>query len=97
MVHDGVLHPLEPFLSSSASIYEGGSLVGRVADVLIKRSFWWALEHLNLVSSEATESAAAKWKRVAGDYVVVSVLKVCHAPPNIKQLGSPNAILESSG
>lgn len=75
LTQDGVLHPLELFLSSSASIYEGGSIVGRVADVLIKKSFWWALEHLNLVSSEATETPAAKWKRVTGDYVVVSVLK----------------------
>jgi hypothetical protein len=76
LARDGVLHPLSQFLSSSVSIYEGGSVVGRVADLLIKRSFWWALEHLNLVTPEGGESAAATWKRVVGDYVVISVVEV---------------------
>ncbi|PVF94856.1 hypothetical protein CPB86DRAFT_788647 [Serendipita vermifera] len=75
LTRDGVLHPLSQFLSSSVSIYEGGSVVGRVADLLIKRSFWWALEHLNLVSPDASESATSLWKRVVGDYVVISVVE----------------------
>ncbi|KAG8822202.1 hypothetical protein FRC19_006403 [Serendipita sp. 401] len=75
MTRDGDLHPLGLFLLSSVSIYESGSVVGRVADILIKRSFWWAMEHLNLVNPDGNESAAAKWKRVCGDYVVISVVK----------------------
>ncbi|KAG8781564.1 hypothetical protein FRC15_008551, partial [Serendipita sp. 397] len=75
MTRDGDLHPLGLFLLSSVSIYESGSVVGRVADILIKRSFWWAMEHLNLVNPDGSESAAAKWKRVCGDYVVISVVK----------------------
>ncbi|KAG8806326.1 hypothetical protein FRC17_005079 [Serendipita sp. 399] len=75
MTRDGDLHPLGLFLMSSLSIYESGSVVGRVADIVIKRSFWWAMEHLNLVSSDGSESSAARWKRVCGDYVVLSVVK----------------------
>jgi hypothetical protein len=78
LVHDGVLHPVDQFLASSVSIYESGSVVGRVADILIKRSLWWALEHLNLVNSEVDESASAKWKRVCGDYVVTAPLEVSY-------------------
>ncbi|KIM19537.1 hypothetical protein M408DRAFT_83428, partial [Serendipita vermifera MAFF 305830] len=48
-----------------------GSVVGRVADLLIKRSFWWALGQLNLVNAESNENEAQRWKRIKGQWVVI--------------------------
>jgi hypothetical protein len=59
------------------SIYDGSSVVGRVADLLIKRSFWWALGQLNLVNVDGNESEGTKWKRVCGDWTVIKSVEVC--------------------
>lgn len=58
------------------SIYDGSSVVGRVADLLIKRSFWWALGQLNLVNVEGNESEGIKWRRACGDWIVIKCVEV---------------------
>ena len=71
-----MLSRLELFLSSNVSIYDGSSVVGRVADLLIKRSFWWALGQLNLVNVEGNESEGIKWRRACGDWIVIRCVEV---------------------
>ena len=71
-----MLHRLDLFISSSVSIYQSGSVVGRVADLLIKRSFWWALGQLNIINAEGSENEAQKWRRINGQWVVIRCVEV---------------------
>ena len=70
---------LPEFLSSPKSIYDPGWLPYRVASYVVGKPLWWAMKQLSIVSADETVlgdiSYAEKWKRVKGDYIIVSLLE----------------------
>lgn len=70
---------LSDFLNSTQSIYDPGWLPYRVASYVVGKPLWWALKQLSIVSADepilGDISYGEKWKRVKGDYVVVSLLE----------------------
>lgn len=70
--------PLSDFLTSSRSIYDPGWLPYRIASFVIGKPLWWALKQFNIVGSDDTLGHASyneRWKKVKGDYVLLSVLE----------------------
>ena len=70
--------PLQHFLTSPHSIYDPGSIPYRVASYVVGKPLWWALQQLNIVDSEHAGGHggdAERWKKVKGDYVVLSLLE----------------------
>ncbi|EMD38002.1 hypothetical protein CERSUDRAFT_152616 [Gelatoporia subvermispora B] len=68
---------LSDFLNASKSIYDPGWLPYRIASFVVGRPLWWALEQLSLVDSEDVSSASDRdrWKKMQGDYVILSLLE----------------------
>ncbi|PCH37990.1 hypothetical protein WOLCODRAFT_96248 [Wolfiporia cocos MD-104 SS10] len=70
-------YPLPEFLSSSKSIEDPEWLPYRIASYVIGKPLWWALQQLSIVSPDDTRGHASyneRWKKVKGDYVVLSLL-----------------------
>ncbi|KAI0306317.1 hypothetical protein B0F90DRAFT_1862978 [Multifurca ochricompacta] len=61
-------------LDASQSIYDSGWLPYRVASFVVGKPLLWALQQFNLVSSE-DESDSERWKRINGDYILLSVVE----------------------
>jgi charged multivesicular body protein 7 len=72
---DRSLIPLSPFLSSARSVYAADPLLGRVASTLVGRPLWWALQQAGVVSTDDSETDARRWRRLAGDYVVLGLVE----------------------
>ncbi|KAH7929705.1 Snf7-domain-containing protein [Leucogyrophana mollusca] len=66
---------LSQFLSATHSIYDPGWLPYRVASYVVGKPLWWALEQLDIVRSEDAYSEAEMWKKVEGDYVVLTLVE----------------------
>ncbi|OSX65335.1 hypothetical protein POSPLADRAFT_1135526 [Postia placenta MAD-698-R-SB12] len=69
---------LSDFLTSSKSIYDPGWLPYRVASYVVGKPLWWALQQLSIVSPDDTlghSNYTERWKKVKGDYVVISLLE----------------------
>jgi charged multivesicular body protein 7 len=63
--------PLNQFLTATQSIYDPGWLPYRIANYVIGKPLWWALQHTGVVpSGEVIESDTQRWRRVKGDYVL---------------------------
>ncbi|CDO68293.1 hypothetical protein BN946_scf184799.g20 [Trametes cinnabarina] len=73
------LIPLYDFLNASRSIYDPGWLPYRIASFVVGKPLWWALGQLGIVDAQDStfgdSSTAERWKKVKGDYVVVSLLE----------------------
>ncbi|EPQ58042.1 hypothetical protein GLOTRDRAFT_72055 [Gloeophyllum trabeum ATCC 11539] len=69
--------PLQYFLTASQSIYDPGSLPLRIASYVLGRPLWWALQQVGIVDGEqgGSESDSQRWRKVKGDYVVVSLVE----------------------
>ncbi|KAI0797955.1 hypothetical protein C8Q75DRAFT_740149 [Abortiporus biennis] len=71
--------PLQQFLNGTQSIYDPGWLPLRIASFLVGKPLWWALEQLNIVNPEehvgGHASDTERWRKVKGDYVVLSLLE----------------------
>lgn len=71
------------FRTSTQSIYDPGWLPYRIAAFVVGKPLWWALQQLNIVGSNDAagyESDAQRWKKVGGDYVVITLVeKAAHA------------------
>ncbi|CCM04593.1 uncharacterized protein FIBRA_06774 [Fibroporia radiculosa] len=71
--------PLSEFLSASTSVYDPGWLPFRIASYVVGKPLWWALQQLNIVSNEEDALGHAgygdQWKKVKGDYVVLSLVE----------------------
>ncbi|KAI0345138.1 hypothetical protein BDW22DRAFT_1001391 [Trametopsis cervina] len=70
--------PLNQFRTSKQSIYDPGWLPYRIASFMVGKPLWWALQQLSIVSSDeggGSESDAERWRKVKGDYVVVSLME----------------------
>lgn len=70
--------PLQHFLTSPHSIYDPGWLPYRIASYVVGKPLWWALQQLSIVDSEHAGGHggdAERWKKVKGDYVVLSLLE----------------------
>jgi len=70
-------YSLTDFLNASKSIYDPGWLPYRIASFVIGKPLWWALEQLNIVDADDISSSSDKerWKKVRGDYVILSLLE----------------------
>ena len=68
---------LDQFLTDTKSIYDPGWLPYRIASFVIGKPLWWALQQLSVVPSDEYEGGHAsdsdRWRRIGGDYVVVSL------------------------
>lgn len=63
--------PLNQFLTATQPIYDPGWLPYRIANYVIGKPLWWALQQTGVVESgEVIESDTQRWKRVKGDYVL---------------------------
>ena len=66
-------------MNASRSIYDPGWLPYRIASVVVGKPLWWALGQLGIVDTQAgafgDSSTAERWKKVKGNYVVVSLLE----------------------
>ncbi|KAI0664820.1 Snf7-domain-containing protein [Cubamyces menziesii] len=73
------LIPFADFMNASRSIYDPGWLPYRIASVVVGKPLWWALGQLGIVDTQAgafgDSSTAERWKKVKGNYVVVSLLE----------------------
>ena len=70
--------PLSQFLNATQSIYDPGWLPYRIASFVVGKPLWWALQQLNIVGSEddyTSSGDAERWKKIKGDYVVLSLLE----------------------
>lgn len=69
--------PLTQFLNSTQSIYNPGWLPLRIANYVIGKPLWWALQQLNVVASDegGHESDGERWKQVKGDYVLLDLVE----------------------
>ncbi|KZT09530.1 uncharacterized protein LAESUDRAFT_646919 [Laetiporus sulphureus 93-53] len=70
---------LPEFLSAPQSIYNPGWLPYRIASYVIGKPLWWSLQQLNIMNAEDNTlghtSYNERWKKVRGDYVVLSLLE----------------------
>ncbi|KAH7913753.1 Snf7-domain-containing protein [Hygrophoropsis aurantiaca] len=66
---------LSEFFGSTQSIYDPGWLPYRVASYVIGKPLWWALEQLDIVRSEEAYTEAEMWKKMEGDYVLVTLVE----------------------
>ena len=63
--------PLNQFLTATQSIYDPGWLPYRIANYVLGKPLWWALQQTGVVGSDdVIESDTQRWKRVKGDYVL---------------------------
>jgi len=63
--------PLNQFLTMAQSIYDPGWLPYRIANYVIGKPLWWALQQTGVVGpDDVIESDTQRWKRVKGDYVL---------------------------
>ena len=63
--------PLNQFLTAAQSIYDPGWLPYRIANYVIGKPLWWALQQTGVVGpGDVIESDTQRWKRVKGDYVL---------------------------
>ena len=73
------LIPQSEFLSETRSIYDSGWLPYRIASFVVGKPLWWALGQLGVVDSSGAafgdSGATERWKKVRGDYVMVSLLE----------------------
>lgn len=68
---DKVYIPLNQFLTAAQSIYDPGWLPYRIANYVIGKPLWWALQQTGVVGpGDIIESDTQRWKRVRGDYVL---------------------------
>ncbi len=70
--------PVSPFLSSTPSIYDAGWLPYRIASYVVGKPLWWALQQLSIVGADDFSGHGGdteRWKKVRGDYVVLSLLE----------------------
>lgn len=71
--------PLNQFLTDTKSIYDPGWLPFRIASFVVGKPLWWALQQLNIVNSDeyvgGHASDSERWRRIHGDYVVLSLLE----------------------
>ena len=80
--------PLSQFLNATQSIYDPGWLPYRIASFVVGKPLWWALQQLNIVGSEESYGSSGgeeHWKKVKGDYVVLSLLERAAAAVLSKQ------------
>ncbi|THH33948.1 hypothetical protein EUX98_g205 [Antrodiella citrinella] len=79
LVEEKTFISLPQFLTDSKSIYDPGWLPYRIASYVIGKPLWWALQQLNVVSTEEYIGGHAgdneRWRRIKGDYVVLSLLE----------------------
>ncbi|TFY63276.1 hypothetical protein EVJ58_g3334 [Rhodofomes roseus] len=70
---------LPDFLNSAKSVYDPGWLPLRIATYVVGKPLWWALKQLSIVSSDDSVLGDAsyneQWRKVRGDYVLLSVLE----------------------
>ena len=63
--------PLNQFLTTAQSIYDPGWLPYRIANYVIGKPLWWALQQTGVVGpDDVIESDTQRWKRIKGDYVL---------------------------
>jgi charged multivesicular body protein 7 len=62
-------------MDSPSSVYQSSSLPCRAAKYVIGKPLWWALEQMNIVASDEQLSENDLWKRVSGDYVLLSAVE----------------------
>lgn len=63
--------PLNQFLTTAQSVYDPGWLPYRIANYVVGKPLWWALQQTGVVGSgDVIESDTQRWKRVSGDYVL---------------------------
>jgi len=63
--------PLNQFLTAAQSIYDPRWLPYRIANYVIGKPLWWALQQAGVVGSgEVIESDTQRWERVKGYYVL---------------------------
>lgn len=70
--------PLQQFFNATQSIYDPGWLPYRIASFVVGKPLWWALQQLNIVGSDDAYGSSAeieRWKKVKGDYVVLTLLE----------------------
>ncbi|EKM55225.1 uncharacterized protein PHACADRAFT_161171 [Phanerochaete carnosa HHB-10118-sp] len=70
--------PVTQFLSATQSIYDPGWLPYRIASFVVGKPLWWALQQLSIVGSDESYGSSGdseRWKKVKGDYVVLSLLE----------------------
>ena len=70
--------PLSQFLNATQSIYDPGWLPYRIASFVVGKPLWWALQQLNIVGSDehyGSSSDLERWKKVKGDYVILSLVE----------------------
>lgn len=86
------------FRTSKQSIYDQGWLPYRIASFVLGKPLWWALQQLSIVSDDAggSENDIERWKRVKGDYVVVSLLEQAADAVMRKQESKAGASLADS-
>lgn len=77
LYEDKAYFPLPQFLNSVQSIYDPGWLPLRIANYVIGKPIWWALQQLNVVASDegGHESDTERWKKVKGDYVLLDLVE----------------------
>ena len=58
-------------------IYESGWLPYRIVSSVVGKPLWWALQQLSIVGDDSTghKNDTEQWKKVKGDYVVLSLLE----------------------
>ncbi|THG98970.1 hypothetical protein EW026_g3296 [Hermanssonia centrifuga] len=65
-------------LRSTPSIYDAGWLPYRIASYVVGKPLWWALQQLSIVGADDFSGHGGdteRWKKVRGDYVVLSLLE----------------------
>jgi charged multivesicular body protein 7 len=72
LIQSGRMIPLKPFLENQKSIYFTDGLVWKVANMLVARPLWWAMEQMNVVGESTSDNT---WKTTSGDYVLVDLLE----------------------
>ena len=70
--------PLPQFLNATQSIYDPGWLPYRIASLVVGKPLWWALQQLSIVGADDSYGSAGdaeRWKKIRGEYVVLSLLE----------------------
>ncbi|KIP08752.1 hypothetical protein PHLGIDRAFT_29423 [Phlebiopsis gigantea 11061_1 CR5-6] len=88
--------PLSQFLNATQSIYDSGWLPYRIASFVVGKPLWWALQQLSVVSSDDTYGSEERWKKVKGDYVVLSLLERAAAAVLAQQMPKTGVSLAES-
>ena len=91
--------PLSQFLSASQSIYDPGWLPYRIASFVVGKPLWWALQQLSIVSSDESYGSSGdleRWKKIKGDYVILSLLERAADTVILKQAAKAGVNLADS-